>query len=122
MAQRKHAELIKQIADDDSLEIEYLGDNGWVSCGITSPLTYPHVAHRIKSTKPSIDWSAHSFKWIATSSNGVSLLYMCKPEPVAGGWWVNPTGAPTLIADFLTSFKAGTCDWKDSLVQRPEVE
>ena len=119
MAQRKHAELIKQWADDDSLVIEKLYDGAWVESNL--PFADDKGEYRIKPTKPSIDWSAHVFNYMATSSTGVTFMYEKEPikDEVMKVWLADGCAAP---AKWLTSFKAGACDWKDSLVKRPEAE
>lgn len=123
MAARKHAELIKQWADDDSLEIEVrlYDDEDWevVDC----PSWKDECEYRIKPTKPSIDWShvADEYKWLSTSLSGISNLFQKKPtsDYSDGTWGEDYFGTR---AESHKSFKAGTCDWKDSLVQRQEGE
>lgn len=119
MKARKHAELIKKWADDDSLVIEIKVDKDWVPH--KKPLFDSDCEYRIKPTKPSIDWSVHNFNYLATSSTGVTFMYEKEPikDEVMKVWLADGCAAP---AKWLTSFKAGTCDWKDSLVKRPEAE
>jgi len=74
-----------------------------------------------KKTKPSIDWSHVSpeYKWLARDEDGLSYLYIEKPECGKSMWMVMVTKDCIEIKGFK-SYKAGTCDWKDSLVERPE--
>lgn len=122
MAQRKHAELIKQWADDDSLEFEVFiflpdyGEKQWVVD--KKPEWLESLEYRIKPTKPSIDWShvADEYKWLSTSRDGFSYLSSEKPTYILGGWDYDSVKIP---ANGFKSFKSGKCDIKDSLVQRP---
>lgn len=123
MAQRKHAELIKQWADDDSLTIQCLGVENWFHVELSALFTNPDEEYRIKPTKPSIDWShvADEYKWLATDKHlGKSFLYADKPEIGDDEMWLGDSDWSS--ADSYKSFKRGTCDWKDSLVMRPEGE
>lgn len=122
MKARKHAELIKQWADDDSLEIEVRiqdSDDWAVICG---PSWGGACEYRIKPTKPSIDWShiADEYKWLAVDECGHVYVYDTEPF-VFDDYWKIKDGLAERCT-ILKSFKAGTCDWKDSLVKRPESE
>lgn len=78
--------------------------------------------YRVKPvSKPSINWDhVHpDYNWMATDADGSTYLY--KEEPflmvrdarwTMGGDWENATIFVSLIP--------GDCDWKESLVQRPE--
>ena len=94
---------------------------------ISRPKWLPHCTYRIKSkpapTKPSIDWSAVSekFKYLAKDRNDESLyLYTHKPKPQVWVWRSKVKGCSIVSADQFASASRGTCDWKDSLVERPE--
>ena len=98
----------------DGSKIEYDGDIiydiGW----------YENCVYRVAVTKPSIDWShvAPQFKWMATDDSGETWLYDDHPEILGKIWVFN--GLDCFEIDAFASFTPGTCDWKDSLVQRPE--
>lgn len=120
-----HAELIKQWVEDSSLEVQALYDGEWVT--ILLPIWYPQNTYRlVKSetkpceTKPSIDWShvSKNMKYMATDSNGESYLFEGKPSQ-GSCTWGSHQGCSIKASNF-TSYKAGTCDWKNSLVERPE--
>jgi hypothetical protein len=73
-------------------------------------------------TKPSIDWShvAPQYKWLAQDENGRAWLYsdVAPYYDVGNKYWssdARPVGARA-----FSSFQLGTCNWKDSLVERPE--
>ena len=71
-------------------------------------------------TKPSIDWGhvGEYFQYLAMDSGGNG--YLCGKNPHYDNTiWL--MGAPPYIpATAFTSYVPGTCDWKDSLVERPE--
>ena len=81
------------------------------------------VAYRIKPvelTKPSIDWSHvhEDYKWMATDEEGGTFVFTSLPR-LKRDVWSNDHDEPE--AAIFTSFKVGTCDWKDSLVERPHA-
>lgn len=69
-------------------------------------------------TKPSIDWShvGEYFRYLAMDSGGNG--YLCGKNPHYDNtiWLME---APYIPATAFTSYVPGTCDWKDSLVERP---
>lgn len=71
-------------------------------------------------TKPSIDWKHVSpkFNYLATDENGITCLFEEEPS-IEDTYWYCDTGY-YLEANVFSSFVEGTCDWKDSLVKRPE--
>lgn len=70
--------------------------------------------------KPSINWEHvnEKFKWLVTNPDGDSWLYEYKPTVSAANLWL-PSKGESLKANGLTSYIPGTCNWKDSLVKRP---
>ena len=70
-------------------------------------------------TKPSIDWDhvSENFQYLAMDSGGLHHLFAEKPEPTAVEW---TTHALYIYAEHFASFTPGTCNWRDSLVKRPE--
>ena len=77
----------------------------------------------IQKTKPSIDWSHVSpeYKWLARDEDGLSYLYIEKPECGKSMWKIMTMVTKDCIEiKGYKSYKSGTCDWKDSLVERPE--
>ena len=68
--------------------------------------------------KPSIDWShvSSEYNYLVQDSDGEG--YLCGEEPacVESGWGAE---AHYICANPFTSYVPGTCDWKDSLVERP---
>ena len=85
-----------------------------------NPSLYPYPVEVVKKvTKPTINWDhVHSrFKWVAQDSDG-GWLYEEEPIETIDGWKC-AKGDCTPAEGFI-SLTLGTCDWKDSLVARPE--
>ena len=81
---------------------------------------FPHPVEVIKSAaKPSIDWShvSENFQYLAMDADGESYLYTDKPQQGELQWLSRPRLA---AATHFASFVPGTCNWKDSLVKRPD--
>lgn len=90
----------------------------WVNPGWSLGTTY-----RVKPqspTKPNIDWShvAKEYNWLARNKGGDAWLYEQKPRALTYGDWSEENMAQDAFV--FASFTPGTCDWRDSLVQRPE--
>lgn len=86
-----------------------------------NPSLYPYPVGVVKKiTKPTIDWEhvRNKFKWIAQDAEGGCWLYEDKPVEGEGEWKCS-SGDCTSAEGFI-SLIPGTCDWKDSLVVRPE--
>ena len=70
-------------------------------------------------TKPSIDWShvSSEFNYLVQDSDGEG--YLCGEEPacVESGWG---SESHYISAGAFTSYVPGTCDWRGSLVKRPD--
>jgi hypothetical protein len=93
---------------------------GFFDCA--SPLWFQYVVYRVKPqplTKPSIDWShvAPEFKWLSRDEDGTGWLHAEKPTLIARYWAPKKSFRRACV---FASYRPGTCDWKDSLVERPE--
>jgi hypothetical protein len=93
----------------------------WVDIG--DPRWGPGLVYRVKPqqpTKPSVDWShvAPEYKWLARDLEGAGWLYGEKPRQREDDWF--PNKGKSGRAQLFASYTPGTCDWRDSLVQRPE--
>jgi hypothetical protein len=76
--------------------------------------------YRAKSRpKPSIDWTqvTPNFKWLAQDGYGSAYLYENQPES-GHAMWKTPGEIHEVRA--FVSYDPGDCDWRDSLIQRPE--
>ena len=81
---------------------------------------YPHPVEIVKATiKPSIDWShvSEDFQYLAMDADGRCWLWVTKPAPLQEQWC---GGSLAIKAENFSSFISGTCDWRDSLVKRPD--
>ena len=72
------------------------------------------------ATKPSIDWShvKGEYKWLSVDKDGRAYVYEGEPERGESDYWYNHNGSLNEVTG-LASYTPGTCDWKDSLVKRP---
>ena len=72
-------------------------------------------------TKPDIPWDAikDEYKWVARDRSGAIWVYEEEPKSrsFAGEW--GGSGRTTLLGSAVR-MDPGTCDWKDSLVERPK--
>jgi hypothetical protein len=96
---------------------------------IEAPSWSGNLVYRVKPqppTKPSIDWShvAPEYKWLARDDCDNAYLYAGLPSVSAycSEWVANcdAYAANAFAANAFASYTPGTCDWRDSLVQRPE--
>ena len=108
--------LVNSNTDDESV-VTYTNDGKYHCTGNVTLFPYP-VEIVKATTKPSIDWNHvnESFKWLAMDADGSSYIYADKPLLGNPQWTTN---LPCTSATHFASFTPGTCDWKDSLVERP---
>ena len=81
---------------------------------------FPYPVEVVKATtKPSIDWTHvnEHYKYLAMDEGGLHHLFTEKPIQVASEWRTNH---PYVFAGHFASLTLGTCDWKDSLIERPK--
>ena len=71
--------------------------------------------------KPSIDWShvKGEYKWLSVNKDGSAYVYTNEPERSGSDYWYSYTGSFNEV-NGLSSYSRGTCDWKESLVERPK--
>ena len=104
--------------NNDDLIISYTMEGKFHNQGNITLFPYPVEVHKAL-TKPSIDWShvSSEYNYLVQDSDGEG--YLCGEEPacVESGWGAE---AHYICANPFTSYVPGTCDWKDSLVKRPE--
>ena len=103
--------------NDDENVVTYTNDGKYHDEGNVTLFTYP--VEIVKATvKPSIDWSHvnENFKWLAMDADGTFHIYTDKPLQGNQQWTTN---LPCTPATHFASFVPGTCDWRDSLVKRP---
>ena len=102
---------------NDDLSTSYTSDGKYYTEGNVT--LFPHPVEVVKSvTKPSIDWSHVSpeYNYLAQDSNGKGYLCGKNPSRHTLAWVME---SPYIRATTFTSYEPGGCDWKDSLVERP---
>ena len=85
------------------------------------PVLFPHPVEVIKKvTKPSINWEHvdSKFEYLAEDPSGSAFLYEEKPFIALTSWGIQ--GGEAVEAFMFASYEKGTCNWKESLVKRPE--
>ena len=107
----------------DGKEIEFYSPHvdTWFS---GDPSWSKGLSYRIKPTQPSVNWDHVNpeYKYLAMDTCEIGYLYTKRPSlNEVGGYWLANKNDRHLRAETLASFDAGTCDWKDSLVKRPDV-
>ena len=83
---------------------------------------FPYPVEIVKEdTKPSIDWDhvAPKYKYLSEDSEGNAFLSEKEPFIAATDVWGVYSGE-TAEANGFASYVKGTCDWKDSLIKRPD--
>ena len=73
------------------------------------------------AAKPSIDWSQikDEYKWLAVDVNECAYVYENEPNIDGSTFWCS-SSATYFLVNGLVSYSRGTCDWKDSLIERPK--
>lgn len=102
----------------DGAEIEYTYINKWYK--VNKNHTWDVCAqYRIAVTKDSINWDhvAPEFNAIFRQPDGTSCLSQRAPTRGEEGFWDH--GRITSPISYA-SYRRGTSDWKDSLVERPK--
>jgi len=115
LSREEKIDLITHWVDGGVVE-EKMQYGGWTV--LSPPLWGDDSYYRKVLEKPSIDWDVVSdkFNFMATDAGGFTYLYIEKPVKQDDCWYHHMDYAQV---DGFASFKAGDCDWKDSLVERP---
>ena len=103
---------------NDELSVCYTPDGKYYNEAGNVTL-FPYPVEIVKAiTKPSIDWSHVNevFQYLAMDECGLHHLFAEKPELTMSEW---ATSTIYIYAGHFASFVPGTCDWRDSLVKRP---
>ena len=99
----------------------YTLDGKYAVCA--AQILFPHPVEIIKKVaKPSINWEHvdSKFNYLAEDSNGDAFMY--EKEPFVTMTAFGSRGGEIAEAHIFASYTKGTCDWKDSLIKRPEVK
>ena len=104
----------------DELHISYTMEGKFHSQGNITLFPYPVEVVKA-ATKPSIDWTQikDEYKWLAADVNGCAYVYENEPNNDGSAHWCSSSAAYFHV-NGLVSYSRGTCDWKDSLVKRPD--
>ena len=104
----------------DELHISYTMEGRFHSQGNIT--LFPHPVEVIKVlSKPSIDWShvKGEYKWLSVDKDGNAFVYKNEPERSENDYWFCLKG-DLFEVNGLASYIPGTCDWKESLIERPK--
>ena len=111
--------FVKFQINGDHLNISYTADGRYRIKGNVT--LFPHPVEIIKAvTKPMIDWNHvnENFRYLMMDERGQHWLTTNRPTiPATPERWV--CGGVAQSAGQFASLIPGTCDWKDSLVKRP---
>jgi hypothetical protein len=125
LSRNERLELLTAWVDGKEIELNNTYFDGkWNTC--SNPQWSPYVAYRVKPvalTKPSINWEhVHKdYKWMATDKSGETYVFTEIPTMNGlHGYWDSPQDSPFCGVGALASFVSGTCNWVDSLTERPE--
>ena len=101
----------------DENVVTYTSEGKYHEAGNITLFPYP-IEITKAVTKPSIDWShvSSEYNYLVKDSDGEGYLCGEEPSRVKSGW---NAGSPNTSAEHFASFIPGTCDWRDSLVKRP---
>ena len=104
---------------DNGFKETYTFGGKYSQCVLRTLFPYP-VEVVMKVTKPSINWEhvRDDYKFLARSASGNAWLYSGEPVIEGKGW--EDGGFGCAEANSYASYTPGTCDWKDSLVKRPD--
>ena len=97
---------------------------GWCDTYGEPGFFWDRFDYRVKEvplTKPSINWDhvRSDFKWLARDKFGTVYLYQNQPTIFRKDMWDDVNGS--IVQTYMfASLDKGTCDWKDSLVERPK--
>ena len=105
---------------NDENVVTYTSDGKYHIEGNVTLFPYP-IEITKAAVKPSIDWSQikDEYKWLSVDENDCAYVYEKEPKIDTPAYWCS-IGASNFEVNGLVSYSRGTCDWKDSLVERPE--
>ena len=123
---KTYRDLMKALAEGHTVEVQSVIDERWITIKEFPFKVYKlddelRFKHRIKPTKPSIDWShvSDEFNYLARDKEGLVYLYGNKPKITEYDWWF-VDDVEFVSASAFKSVEIGNCDWTESLVERPK--
>ena len=114
--------VLAKFQNNNNLIISYTADGKFHNQGNIT--LFPHPVEVVKAvkaaTKPSIDWTQikDEYKWLAVDVNKCAYVYENEPNNDGSAFWCS-SSTTYFNVNGLVSYSRGTCDWKDSLVKRP---
>ena len=91
----------------------------------TQPTLFPYPIEIVKKiTKPSINWDhvAPKYKYLSEDSEGNAFLYEEEPYVATDAFvWYAQSDEVVEAIGFI-SYTPGTCDWRASLISRPDSD
>lgn len=121
-------DLIQAQLDGKTVQYWTYSDGGkWVDYMATMQIRLESLGnvvdsktYQIKITKPSIDWSSVSddYKYLARNEGGFARLFKNRPTLGKAVWQGSGEGGTDATSH--KSYNPGTCQWSESLVERPE--
>ena len=112
--------VLAKFQNNDDIIISYTADGKFHNQGNITLFPYPvEVVKAV--TKPSIDWTQikDEYKWLAVDVNGCAYVYENEPNNDGSAYWCS-SGTTYFHVNGLVSYSRGTCDWEDSLIERPK--
>ena len=110
--------LVNSNTDDEKV-VTYTNDGKYHKGGNVTLFPYP-IEITKAVIKPSIDWTQikDEYKWLAVDVNNCAYVYENEPNIDGIAYW-STSSATYFRVNGLVSYSRGTCDWKGSLVKRP---
>ena len=89
----------------------------------SNPSWHRGIIYRVAHDKDTINWDhvADKFICMARDKNGEAYVYGLEPTKGSHAWRID-VGYNMSSVDVLSSYKRGTCDWRNSLMFRPGHE
>lgn len=112
--------VLAKFQKNADLIISYTADGKFHNQGNITLFPYPVEVVKAAIIKPSIDWSQikDEYKWLAVDENDSAFVFEKEPSIDGAPYWY--IGGTYFEVNGLVSYSRGTCDWKYSLVKRPE--
>lgn len=108
-------EVMQAHVDGKRIETRHVG--AWHTAS-EPEWNWAYSNYRISLTKPSINWDHvdNRYNWMARGQGGLVFLHEEMPVNLEAFWSRN---GRVMSAHSHASLDPGTCNWKDSLVERP---
>ena len=110
--------VMRAYIEGAAIEYRTYGNSEWIE--IEEPIWNWSNGEYRKREKDTIDWSHvdKQFNYLARDESGDAWLYEEKPTDEITVWVVD--GGLFVNAGYFSSYKKGSCGWRESLVERPK--